>query len=111
VSAEPPDWVADATGGATLRVHVRPGATRTEIAGFHGPALCVRVRARPVEGAANRALLDALGDALGVAPSVLAITGGGRGREKRVHVAGLTADAVRERLAPVIAVDKAGGSP
>lgn len=92
-----------------IRVHVRPGATRAGLAGFHGEALCVRVRARPVEGAANRALLETLAGALGVSRSSLAIASGEHGRDKRVHVRGVTADAVRARLAPAPSVDKAGG--
>jgi uncharacterized protein (TIGR00251 family) len=94
----PADWVRDAAGGSMLSVHVRPGARRSEIAGLHGDALCVRVRARPVEGAANREVLEVLAQALGMRPSALRIGSGGHGRDKKIVVEGLAADAVRERL-------------
>ena len=67
------------------------------------------MRARPVEGAANRALLQMLAHLLGVARSALSIEAGSAGRDKRVLVRGLTAEVVRERLAPRVCVDKAGG--
>jgi uncharacterized protein (TIGR00251 family) len=75
------------------------------VAGVQDGALAVRVTARPVEGAANRALLKTLAEALGVRPGDLALVGGERSRRKRVRVAGLTADAVRRRVESVIRVD------
>jgi len=109
VSAEPQGWLGSVPGGVWLRVHVRPGAARAGLEGFHGAALCARVRARPTRGAANRELLALLARALGIRPAALAVEGGVRGREKRVRVQGLTADAVRARLAATVSVDKAGG--
>jgi uncharacterized protein len=98
VSPEPDDWLAPVSDGCVLRVHARPGASRPGIAGFHGAALCVRVRARAVDGAANRELLATLADALDVVPQSLEITSGAHGREKRIRVRGLDAAAIRRRL-------------
>jgi uncharacterized protein (TIGR00251 family) len=94
-----PSWVRDGPAGATLRVHARPGASRSGIGGLHGEAIAVRVRARPVEGAANREVLAVLAAALGVSPSALALEAGGGGRQKRVRVEGLDAATVAARLA------------
>ena len=100
------DWVVPAADGCLLRLHVRPGASRSGVGGLHGEALTVRVRARPVEGAANREVPAVLAAALGCRPADLTLDAGARGREKRVSVRGLTAEAVRARLG---SVDKAGG--
>ena len=89
--------------GAELRVHVQPGVSRPGLAGCHGQALRIRVRARPVDGAANRELLEHLADALGVRRADLSIAAGERGREKRVVVRGLDAAGVRQRLARQVA--------
>jgi len=97
--------VTATTGGARLRVHVRPGSGRPGLAGFHGGALCVRVGARPVEGQANRELTRALAEIVGVAPAAVQITHGQGGREKRIDVHGITADAVRIRVLGGLGVD------
>lgn len=94
--------------GSVLSIHVRPGARRPEIAGLHGDALCVKVRARPVEGAANREVISTLAKALGVRVSSLSIRSGEHGRDKQIVVDGLAPDAVRQRLQPSSFVDKGG---
>jgi len=98
--------VRDAPGGCVLSVHVRPGAKRSEITGLHGDALCVRVHARPVEGAANREVLATLAKALRVRPSSLHIRSGEHGRDKQIAVDGMRSEAVRERLGGRTFVDK-----
>jgi uncharacterized protein (TIGR00251 family) len=87
-------------GGTEIRVHVTPGSSRPGVAGFHGDAVRIRLGARPVEGAANRELLERLAAALGVRSADLTLEAGSRGRDKRVLVHGLAPDVVRERLAP-----------
>ena len=76
-------WVGD---DLELRVHVAPGANTTEVHGLHGASVKVRLRARPVEGAANSALIDFLADALQVPRSRCVLLSGERSREKRVLV-------------------------
>ena len=51
--------------------------------------LHVRVTARAVEGAANRALIQAVADVLGVRRSAVSLVAGERSREKLVDVIGL----------------------
>ena len=41
-----------------LNVHAQPGARRSEVQGVRGDAIKVRIQARPVDGAANHALLE-----------------------------------------------------
>jgi uncharacterized protein len=101
------DWVVPIAGGSVLRLHVRPGASRSGLAGLHGNALALRVGARPVGGAANREVVDLLAGALGVPGSSLEIVAGGRGRDKRLRVHGLGPEAIRSRLAPLLRFDRA----
>ncbi len=93
-----------AAAGAVLRVHVRPGAARSGVAGLHGGALAVRVGARPVEGAANREVLALLAQALGVAADAVEMASGARGRDKRIVVRGLDPAAVRSKLSSLLRV-------
>lgn len=85
--------------GVTLRVRVKPRASRDGLGGERAGALVVRLTAPPVEGEANAALGRFLGKLLGVAPSAVRLLRGATGREKLVRIEGLTADAVRHRLA------------
>jgi uncharacterized protein YggU (UPF0235/DUF167 family) len=60
----------------------------------------VRVTARAAEGAANRALIQVVADALGVRRSAVSLVMGERSRDKVVEVSGLdpaALDSLRER--------------
>ena len=62
------------------------------------PVLKVRVRARPVEGEANEALIRLMAEALGVPKSVVSLQRGGRSRTKMVLIESLSGDDVKARL-------------
>ncbi len=81
-----------------LELHIVPRASRTEIQGWHGAAVKIRLQAPPVDGKANRALLEFLGNALHLPVSRLSLAGGAAGRRKRVRVAGLSGAEVQRRL-------------
>ncbi|MBI4635796.1 MAG: DUF167 domain-containing protein [Candidatus Rokubacteria bacterium] len=85
--------------GALLRLRVRPGASSNAILGWQGDTLRVRVTAPPLEGRANRAVIELLARALGVRPSAVSLLSGERGRDKLLHVAGLAPADIRGRLA------------
>ena len=80
---------------AEFVVHVIPRAKKTEIAGERNGALVVRVAAPPVEGAANDALVEFFASALRVPRGAVRIVAGARGRQKRIAIAGVTAEDVR----------------
>ena len=73
-------------GGTRLELRVKPGARRSAIVGVHGGALKVAVPAAPERGKANRAVLDLLGEALGLPPSSLRLLSGEASRDKTVLV-------------------------
>lgn len=91
---ETPDWLAVGDGALVLTVHVQPGAAHTGVAGVHGDALKVRLRAPPVDGKANEALLGYLGESLGVPRRNLELVSGQTSRRKRVRIAGASVDAL-----------------
>ncbi len=80
----------DVPGGVRLRVRVQPRAAREGLAGLRQGALVVRLTAPPLDGAANQALVRLLAKTLGVAPSAITLERGQTGREKLLHIAGLT---------------------
>ena len=85
-------------GLVILNVRVIPRAKKTELSGERDGALVVRVAAPPVDGAANEALIDCLARALGVPKRAVRIVSGGRGRQKRVAIAGVTEAQIRALL-------------
>ena len=86
-----------------LSVRLTPGAASDRIDGRDvdaegRPVLKVRVRARPVEGEANEALIKLLAKALGVPKSAVVLLRGGQSRTKMVGVEGLSEDELNARL-------------
>jgi len=82
----------------TLTVHVQPRARRSELAGAHGDAIRIRLKAPPVDGAANAELVRFLAETLGVPQAAVRIARGLTARRKRVVVDGLAPDAVTRAL-------------
>ena len=71
-----------------LTVRVQPGARRDEIAGLYGNALKIKVAAPAVDNKANEALVEFLGETLGVPRSAIAIRHGATGRRKVLEITG-----------------------
>ena len=86
-------------GGVELWVQVTPRAGKSEVTGLERGALRVRLTAPPVEGAANRALVDLLSELLGLPARRIRLVAGERSRRKRVLIEGLQASELRARLA------------
>jgi len=68
--------------GELLEVRVQPRARRNEVVEQAGGVFRVRVTAAPESGAANRAVVALLAEALDVAPSRLALVHGATSRDK-----------------------------
>ena len=81
-----------------LAIKAVPGASRDEVAGWHGDALKVKIRAPALDGRANDALCAFLADVLALPRRAVALTHGEKSRQKLVRIAGLTTDEVRGRL-------------
>jgi uncharacterized protein (TIGR00251 family) len=85
--------------GSAMAVHVTPRARKDELSGIAPDGtLRVRLTAPPVEGAANKALLELLARVLGVRTSSLEIIGGEKGKDKIVSVVDLDAHYVEEKV-------------
>ena len=88
---------------ARLPVKLTPGASADHIDGWDvdaegRPVLKVRVRARPVEGEANAALIRLLAKFLSVPRSTVSLARGGQSRLKMVEVDGMADADLRGRL-------------
>ncbi len=74
-------------GAVIVDLHLTPNARHTGLAGLHDGALALRLKAPPVDGKANAALLAWLADTLGVARNSLELVRGQTSRRKQVRVA------------------------
>jgi uncharacterized protein (TIGR00251 family) len=83
---------------AALKLRVSPKAAQDAIAGWHGGALKIKVRAAPEKGRANASVVDLLAGALGVPKAAIVIESGQGSRDKRVRVHGLSAETITARL-------------
>lgn len=83
---------------AVLDIRVIPRSPRTCVDGRRGDAILVRLKAPPVDGAANDALIVFLAGVLDVPRRSIAIVGGLTSRDKRVRVDGIDYDRALARL-------------
>lgn len=86
---------------ATLQIRVQPRASCSEITGWQEEALRVRLTAPPVEGAANKALIQFLADTLGVRKGDITLVSGDHSRNKCVRFESLTPEELRRMLVAV----------
>ncbi|OPF65602.1 DUF167 domain-containing protein [Hydrogenophaga sp. H7] len=79
-------------------VYCQPGAKQTQCVGLHDGKPKIQLKAPPVDGAANKALIGFLSDVFGVPKSAISIELGASGRTKRVEVAGVDDAELSRRL-------------
>jgi len=93
--------ITTSRGETILPVSVTPRAGRDQVVGWQAGALKVRLKAPPVEGRANAALIKFLAKTLGLKQNQIEIAAGQTGRHKRIRLQGLTRDELLARLPPV----------
>ena len=83
---------------ATLLFHVVPNAKENRVIGRHGRAIKVRLKAKPIRGAANAALCRFLAETLGLPDRQVILERGDKSRDKIVTIEGMDEDAIQGRL-------------
>ena len=87
--------------GIILNVKAQPRSSRAGIDGLIGDAVKVRIRCAPVDGKANRELVETLADAFDLPKSSVVFKSGETSKTKRILLAGVTP----ARAASVIGCD------
>ncbi len=75
-------WIKATKQGLQLSVHLTPRASRDAIAGLHGEALKVTIKAPPVDGKANAYLVAYIAEALGLPKNAVSLVHGETSRDK-----------------------------
>ena len=81
-----------------VAIRVQPRASREGVQGVRGEAIAIQLKAPPVDGAANAALLKLLARLLKVPQSSIELVRGATGRSKWIRVEGWTGEQVRAAL-------------
>ena len=93
----------NAKHGAAITVKVMPRAKKTELAGLMDDGtLKIRLAAPPVDGAANKALIEFLAQTLGIPKSQIDIIAGETSERKLLSLVGISADEVDALIGALI---------
>jgi len=77
---------SDHPDGLLIDVRVQPKSSKNAIVGIHGEALKIKLNAPPVEGKANKALIQLMAKLLGCPKSAVEIISGQASRSKRLLI-------------------------
>ena len=80
--------------GVILNVKAQPRSSRAGIDGVIGDAVKVRVKSAPVDGRANKELIETIADAMGLPKSSVVFKGGETSKTKRILLKGIGGSAV-----------------
>ena len=78
-----------------LNVRAQPRSSRSGLDGILGDAVKVRIKCAPVDGKANKELIETLADAFGLAKGAVVFKSGETSKTKRILLRGLTGERVR----------------
>jgi uncharacterized protein len=73
----------------TLYCHLQPGAKQSQFCGLYNERVKIQIKASPVEGKANKALIAFLSKSFSVAKSKIVIHKGLNQRSKTVFIEGI----------------------
>ena len=88
-------YLTETPEGVILNVRAQPRSSRSGLDGILGDAVKVRIRCAPVDGKANKELVETLADAFGLPKSAVVFKSGETSKTKRILLRGLTASAVK----------------
>lgn len=94
-----------AKSSARITLYCQPGAKQTQLAGLHDGKPKLQLKAPPVDGEANKALIAFLSDLCHVPKSAVTIEMGTSSRIKRVAVNGVN----QQQLAAALGLEAGAG--
>lgn len=79
-------WLKVHPKGCTLSLYIQPGASRSEVSGLHGDRLKIKIKAPPVDGEANVALIEFISETLEIPKRSVHLIQGETSRQKTILV-------------------------
>ena len=92
------DLLTETADGVIVNVRAALRSSRAGLDGMVGDALKVRIRSAPVDGKANKELIEVLADAFGLPKSAVEFKSGETSKTKRLLLRGVTKETILSRL-------------
>ena len=89
------NYLSETPEGVILNVRAQPRSSRSGIDGLLGDAVKVRIKCAPVDGKANKELIETLADVFGLSKSAVVFKSGETSKTKRILLRGTEAAKVR----------------
>ena len=89
-------YFTETADGVIINVRAQPRSSKSGIDGLTGDAVKVRIRCAPVDGKANKELVETLSGAFSVPKGRVVFRSGETSKQKRILLAGVSADEVRK---------------
>lgn len=91
-------YLTETQEGVILNVRAQPRSSRAGIDGLLGDAVKVRIRCAPVDGKANKELVETLAEEFDLPKSSVIFKSGETSKQKRILLRGISAASVAERI-------------
>lgn len=91
--------IEEIQGGVRLHLFIQPKSSRNEVVGLHNGEIKIKITAPPVEGQANKCLIEFLSDLFDVPKRNIEVAKGETGRHKKVDVVGVNLQKAQALLA------------
>ena len=82
--------------GVVLNVKAQPRSSKAGVDGLLGDAVKVRIKCAPVDGKANKELLETLAEVFNLPKSKVVFKSGETSKQKRILLVGASTEAVRK---------------
>ena len=89
-------YLTETPEGTVLNVKAQPRSSRAGVDGLVGDAVKVRVKCAPVDGKANKELVETLAEVFGLPKTRVVFKSGETSKQKRILLSGVSADEVRK---------------
>jgi len=93
-----PIYLEKHKNGSLILIKLVPSAKHDQIVGLHDDRLKITLTAPPVDGKANKAIVEFLAKKLGISKSLLEITAGKTSRRKTILASGLSPEEIATGL-------------
>lgn len=88
-------YLTETPDGVILNVKAQPRSSKSGIDGLLGDAVKVRIKCAPVDGKANKELVETLAEAFDLPKSRVIFKSGETSKTKRILLVGITAEQCR----------------